>query len=84
MSNLWNEDMTHWWLPNDLGYPASVRTVREFVASRTADSDGAWTMAASKPRNMKNIFGPLDVAGTMFDDLQFASADSDVLDLQLD
>ncbi|EMC93483.1 hypothetical protein BAUCODRAFT_37166 [Baudoinia panamericana UAMH 10762] len=33
-SGIWNEDVKHWWLPNQEGYPKLVRTLREFVKVR--------------------------------------------------
>lgn len=34
MSEVWNVDVTRWWLPNDEGYPAIIRSIRDFIEYR--------------------------------------------------
>lgn len=42
MSELWCEDVTEWWLPNNEGYPTSIKTVREFIAYRASKPADDW------------------------------------------
>jgi hypothetical protein len=34
VSSIWGVDVTRWWLPDDEGYPISIREVRDFIAYR--------------------------------------------------
>lgn len=42
MSELWSEDVTHWWLPNEEGYPSTVKKIREFIEYRAAKPIDEW------------------------------------------
>lgn len=58
MSETWGVDVTHWWLPNDEGYPQVVRLIREFIEYRArvpADDMSAHV------RDMSGIFRSLDL-----------------------
>ena len=36
MAELWDvPEIHHWWLPNDEGYPAIIRSIRDFIEDRT-------------------------------------------------
>lgn len=58
MSETWGIDVTHWWLPNDEGYPEVVRSIREFIEYRAripADDMSAHV------RDMSGIFRNLEL-----------------------
>lgn len=58
MSDVWGVDVTHWWLPNDEGYPQVVRSIRDFIDYRAripADEMSAHV------RDMSGIFRSLDL-----------------------
>lgn len=58
MSEAWDVDVTHWWLPNDEGYPPVVRAIREFIEYRARLPED--TMSAHV-RDMSGIFRSLDL-----------------------
>lgn len=65
MSDTWSEDVSHWWLPNDEGYPATIRTIREFVEYRATRPTDAWTTGIS---NMSGIFRTMNLDEHGFSD----------------
>ncbi|USW54699.1 Putative zn(2)-C6 fungal-type DNA-binding domain, fungal transcription factor [Septoria linicola] len=65
MSGIWSEDVARWWLPNDEGYPATIRTIREFVEYRATRPTDAWTTGIS---NMSGIFRGLNLEEYGFSD----------------
>ena len=74
MTDHWNEDVTHWWLPNDQGYPSTIRTIRDFVEYRATRPTDAWTTGIS---NMSGIFRSLNIDEHGFsDDLKSAETES--------
>lgn len=85
MSELWNVDVMHWWLPNDEGYPRIIRAIREFIQYRAA---GTPTDAAGADvRDMSGIFRDLKVSDEQGvpDDLKGSTTtDSDQYDITLD
>lgn len=83
MSQQWGEDVTHWWMPNEEGYPKTVRAVREFIAYRASmqtDEVGAHL------RDMSGILGAMRVSDESYlpDDLAGTGTDSDAFDASLD
>ncbi|GIZ43638.1 hypothetical protein CKM354_000685500 [Cercospora kikuchii] len=65
MSDTWSEDVSHWWLPNDEGYPATIRTIREFVEYRATRPTDAWATGIS---NMSGIFRTMNLDEHGFSD----------------
>lgn len=47
MSDLWGVDVTHWWLPNDEGFPPMLRALRDFIDFRA--------MSAAKEPDAKDV-----------------------------
>jgi len=85
MSEVWGEDVSHWWLPNDEGFPDIIRAIRDFIEYRTrmpADSLGA------DVRDMNGIFRALSVSDPdhnpdlhgVPEDLKGTGTDSDAFD----
>lgn len=65
MSETWSEDVTRWWLPNDEGYPMTIRTIREFVEYRaTRPTDAVGTGIS----NMSGIFRTMNLDELGFSD----------------
>jgi len=60
MSELWAVDVNHWWLPDDAGYPAVVRALRDFVQYRASMPRDALTANVS---DMSGIFEAMNIAG---------------------
>ncbi|WPV27842.1 hypothetical protein CLAFUW7_07738 [Fulvia fulva] len=58
MSVLWGIDATEWWLPNNEGYLASIRTIRDFVHYRATKPSDAF---ATGIRDMNGIFRTLHI-----------------------
>ena len=54
-------EVTHWWLPNDEGYPDIVREVREWTNERTTNPRDNLREAV---RDMKLIFGRMKLDDT--------------------
>ncbi|GIZ48174.1 hypothetical protein CKM354_001124700 [Cercospora kikuchii] len=50
MGDAWSEDVSRWWLPNDEGYPATIRAIREFVQYRA-------TLQIPGRHNVSNVSG---------------------------
>ncbi|KXS93645.1 hypothetical protein AC578_4208 [Pseudocercospora eumusae] len=74
MSEHWAEDVTRWWLPNDEGYPTSIRTIRDFVEYRATRPTDALGTGIS---NMSGIFRSLHIDEHGFsDDLKSAGTES--------
>jgi hypothetical protein len=40
MAQVWNADVSDWWLPNEEGHPPIIRHIREFIADRSATPRG--------------------------------------------
>lgn len=77
MTDLWNEDVTHWWLPDDEGYPAIIKAIRDFVQYRA----GIPTDAASVDvRDMSGIFRDMQVREGEAEESRGTGTDSDHLD----
>ncbi|KAK5138158.1 hypothetical protein LTR08_004853 [Meristemomyces frigidus] len=75
MTGLWGEDVTHWWLPNDEGYPVIIRAIRAFIDYRARMPPDAW---AEDVRDMSGIFRSLNLDDTVVpDELQEIGTDSD-------
>lgn len=78
MSELWKEDVSHWWLPNDEGYPPIIRAIRDFIDIREhlpTDEFGA------DVRDMNGIFRSLRVEEQAIpEDLLGMGTDSDSFD----
>lgn len=58
MTDIWGEDMSHWWLPNDEGHLATIRTIREFVEYRATKPLDSWAVGI---RDMSGIFRTLNI-----------------------
>lgn len=73
MTDIWGEDMSHWWLPNDEGYLSTIRLVRGFVEYRATKPRDP---SAIGIRDMSGIFRTLNIEeqGT-WDDTRSAGTD---------
>lgn len=60
LAQLWGlPEISHWWLPNDEGYPAIVRSIRAFMEGRPLHAN---IQAKSEDvRTLKAIFSKLSV-----------------------
>lgn len=58
MTELWGEDVSRWWLPNDESYPSTIRIIREFVEYRATRPTDTWT---TDIRDMKGMFRSLNL-----------------------
>ena len=58
MSDLWGEDVTHWWLPNDEGYPPIIRALRDFIEYRARIPNDA---KSSDLKEMTGIFRSMTI-----------------------
>ena len=58
MSGVWGVDVNHWWLPDDEGYPAIVRSIRDFIEYRARVPAGNMD---AQVQNMSGLFRGLDV-----------------------
>lgn len=62
MADRWKDpEVTHWWLPNEEGYPSIVREVREWTNERTTNPRDSLREAV---RDMKLIFGRMNMDDT--------------------
>lgn len=80
MSDLWGEDVTHWWLPNDEGYPDIIRTIRDFIQYRAGEPTDA---AGADVRDMSGIFREMNVREgeqPIPEDLRGMAIEPDLLD----
>ncbi|KAK5167212.1 uncharacterized protein LTR77_007943 [Saxophila tyrrhenica] len=68
LSDSWGVDVSHWWLPNDEGYPDIVRAIRDFIDYR---SEVPKDTLEAHLREMSGIFKNLNV------DEQSSSAGTD-------
>jgi len=57
MADAWQEDVLHWWLPNEEGLPRTIKTIREFVQERTMPPRD---QSSADVRDMKGLFSALD------------------------
>lgn len=58
MSDVWDEDVTSWWLPNDESYPEILRAIREFIEYRASAPQD---VVATDLRDMKGLFSALSL-----------------------
>ncbi|KAF2163946.1 hypothetical protein M409DRAFT_68192 [Zasmidium cellare ATCC 36951] len=73
MTDIWGEDMSHWWLPNDEGYLSTIRTVRDFVEYRATKPRDPWAVGI---RDMSGIFRTLNIEEQgVSDDMRSAGTD---------
>ncbi|KAI7458194.1 hypothetical protein KC351_g18273 [Hortaea werneckii] len=80
MSDLWGEDVTHWWLPNNEGYPDIIRTIRDFIQYRAGEPTDA---AGADVRDMSGIFREMNVREgeqPIPEDLRGIAIEPDLLD----
>ncbi|KAI6790416.1 hypothetical protein KC332_g9923 [Hortaea werneckii] len=80
MSDLWGEDVTHWWLPNDEGYPDIIRTICDFIQYRAGEPTDA---AGADVRDMSGIFREMNVREgeqPIPEDLRGIAIEPDLLD----
>ncbi|KAL9033734.1 MAG: hypothetical protein Q9214_007370, partial [Letrouitia sp. 1 TL-2023] len=69
MAELWGlPEILHWWLPDDEGYPAIIRSIRSFIEERTLKSSEQ--AKTEDVRNMKAIFSKLTLDEGTKDDLK--------------
>lgn len=69
MAELWGlPEILHWWLPNDEGYPAIIRSIRSFIEDRTLKSGEQ--AKTEDVRNMRAIFSKLSLDESIKDDLE--------------
>ena len=88
MSDLWGVDVTHWWLPNDEGFPDIIRSIRDFIEYRARLPADTW---GADVRDMNGIFRALDLSEPddreheqMPEGLKSAATDSDAWDQSLE
>lgn len=78
MADLWGEDVTRWWLPNDEGYPTIIRAIRDFIEYRArvpTDTLGV------DVRDMSGIFRSMNIKEpSIHEDLKGTGTDSDTFD----
>ena len=84
MSEVWGEDVSHWWLPNDEGYPDIIRSIRDFIEYRARMPADTW---GEDVRDMNGIFRALKLSSehdgdfqSLPDDLRGTGTDSDTFD----
>ncbi|KAK5119621.1 hypothetical protein LTR85_007450 [Meristemomyces frigidus] len=78
MTGVWKEDVTHWWLPNDEGYPPIIRAIRDFIEYRARMPTDA---LGTDVRDMSGIFRHLQVEEPAIpEELLATGTDSDVFD----
>lgn len=71
MSEMWQEDVTSWWLPDGEGYPKIVRIIREFIESRaTAPTD----QSSARLRDIDGIFSSMNLEEANADENMAESA----------
>lgn len=58
MSDLWNVDVSRWWLPLDEGYPRIMKSIREFIDYRTSDPQDS---ISADLRDMRGVFRALSL-----------------------
>ncbi|CAK4031833.1 Adhesion and hyphal regulator 1 [Lecanosticta acicola] len=76
MTELWGEDVSRWWLPNEESYPSTIRTIREFVEYRATRPTDMWT---TDIRNMKGMFRNLNIEEQgVSDELRNAGTDRSI------
>jgi hypothetical protein len=59
MSELWNVDVRHWWLPNEEGLPPVIRAIKEFIEYRAQRPKNA---LQADVREMSGIFRDMGVS----------------------
>ncbi|KAH9833622.1 Fungal specific transcription factor domain, partial [Teratosphaeria destructans] len=75
MSDLWQTDVTHWWLPNGEGLPDVVKSIRDFIEYRaTAPRDAS----GQQVREMSGIFNRIAISE------HDSGADTDSFDYPID
>lgn len=67
MSDLWNVDVTHWWLPNDEGFPPMIRALRDFIDFRSMSSAKQPDHKDLNVRDMAGIFRTMSLERDMPD-----------------
>lgn len=61
MAELWQiPEINHWWLPNDEGYPAIIRSIRSFIEERQAKVQPGDHLSEDL-QSMKAIFSKLNI-----------------------
>lgn len=58
MCDVWNVDVTRWWLPNDEGYPPIIHAIRQFIDYRARAPHDT---ASEDLRDMKGLFNALSL-----------------------
>lgn len=67
MSDLWGVDVTHWWLPNDEGYPPVLRALRDFIDFRAMSAAREPDAKDADVRDMAGIFKTMTIERDMPD-----------------
>jgi hypothetical protein len=67
MSDLWGVDVTHWWLPNDEGYPPILRALRDFIDFRAINAAKELQAKDADVRDMAGIFKTMSIGRDMPD-----------------
>ncbi len=58
LAELWGEDVSHWWLPNEEGLPPLIKSIREFVDRHpTVPRD----KTSEDVRDMRGLFTALNL-----------------------
>ena len=67
MSDIWNVDVTNWWLPNNEGYPPMIRALRDFIDFRTTSAEMQPDSKDLSVRDMAGIFKTMSLERDMPD-----------------
>lgn len=67
MSDIWNVDVTHWWLPNDEGFPPMIRALRDFIDFRANSAAKQPDAKDVDVRDMAGIFKTMSLERDMPD-----------------
>lgn len=74
MGELWGEDVSTWWLPNNEGFPPIIQSIREFIEFRSQEATD--TLGASV-RDMKALFNRMNLDESSPKDMKGLSTDSE-------
>lgn len=80
MSELWGEDVSRWWLPNDEGFPPVIQSIREFIEYRMLKPADE---LQENVREMKALFQSMNI-GDNDSPLKGMSTDSDQFEPNLE
>lgn len=79
MSDMWNEDVTRWWLPNDEDFPPIIQEIRQFIEFRAQIPKDT---VSEDLRDMRGLFNTLSMEDS--DTPRSRGTDSDLVDFNAD